>query len=624
MNPPSRRSIWRLIPTLILASLLLIATHLRAADTRETVISISDLTDSLAISPRLSHWLDQTQSATLDTLPPANSPEWIANDSGKTNFGQTTAAFWLRFIIADLDQLEQQTYVWIDYPHLDQVDIYVLANQQVIEHYATGDTRPFAARPVNHRSFLLPLKKTMGQQVEIVMRVASEGPMQLPLTLITRSALDEREKSLYTWIGCYFGIMAIMLIYNGVIFLFVRDMSYLLYLVYIIATASLQFTLFGFSFQYLWPDSTSLNNAMILIQTAIMPFTAIAFVWRFIDLHRIGDRSDVVTTALLLMGFAIVLLGAFLMPYSTTLKLAHMLSFVAVILGFYLGVKYWLKGIKAARIFALAWFVYMVFIVYYLLSITSLIQPDVVSAHALEIGSMLEVALLSLAFADRLNSEKELRLNAQLKLNQDLDQLVRARTEELENANLRLKQMSNTDPLTSLCNRRHFNELFAIEYQRAYRDKSPLALLMIDVDHFKSINDTYGHPFGDRCLQQVASTIVQSTRRPPDLSARYGGEEFIVLLPGTDLQGARHVAETIRSRIEQAMIQDQNQSTQVTASIGVFAGVPGDRNRQDLFIQTADTMLYQAKHNGRNQVVASDQMQESDTTSPSPSSQKAG
>lgn len=588
-----------------------------------TPISIARLEHRIDLAPLAAYWVDTDQSATLTSLPPADSPEWQSNPQGKINFGSTRAAFWLRISFTDLQQLQETTYLRLDYPHLDEVDLHLLSDDGILQTVQTGDTRPFANRPVRHRTLLLPLPRNEAGPVAVVIRVATQGPMQLPLDLITRSALDAEEKPLHIWFGVYFGVMAIMLLYNGVIFMFVRDTSYLLYMLYIVATAALQFTLYGFSFEYLWPDAGNANNVMILLLTGIMPFTAIAFVWRFIDLTRIGDRYDILLGILILVGFSGVLVGAFVMPYMTTLKLAHTLSFLAVTLGFYLGVKYWIKGVKAARIFALAWFVYLVFIVYYLLGITGAIQPDAISIHALEIGSALEVALLSLAFADRLNTEKEWRLKTQLKLNEELDRLVHARTLALEQANLKLQEINNTDGLTGLSNRRHFDEVFAIEFQRAFREKSCLALMMIDVDHFKSINDRFGHPFGDACLQQVAQLISAAIRRPPDLAARYGGEEFVVLLPGTDLQGALHVAESLRSRIEQTIVQDQGQQTHITASLGVMAAIPDKRDAAEFFLQRADERLYQAKRAGRNRVIATDTLDDSATT-PSLSSRTAG
>src|SRR5690606_38833832 len=130
-------------------------------------------------------------------------------------------------------------------------------------------------------------------------------------------------------------------------------------------------------------------------------------------------------------------------------------------------------------------------------------------------------------------------------------------------------QISNTDALTQLHNRRHFDETFASEFKRAFRDKLPLSVLLMDIDHFKMINDRYGHPFGDLCLVSAAGFVRASIRRPPDFAARYGGEEFIVLLPNTDLAGSLHIANLIRDRFNASTVEEGDVKVTITVSIGL-------------------------------------------------------
>lgn len=591
---------------LLLTCLLLWCCRALAADhpANMPTVTLTPQLERVILNSHTHHLIDESGEASLAQIQRASASRWLQNPKGTINFGQSAFPYWFRTHVTGLDQLQQTTYLRVDYAHLDELDIFLVRDGNIVEQHHTGDTTPFSSRPIPYRTYLVPLSADRGASLDIYVRIATEGPIQAPLDILTRAELDRQDKLNYLWFGAYFGIMIIMLFYNGLIFVFVRDLSYFLYLLYIGATAFLQFTLHGFSFQFLWPESTSLNNSMILVLTGLMPFTAIAFVWRFIGLTQLGTRLEKSALQLLFAGFSVVLVGAFTMHYMTVLKLAHTLSFLAVSLGFYLGLKYWIKGVKAARIFALAWFVYLVFILLYLLDIKGIIQPNVISLHALEIGSALELVLLSLAFADRLNTEKELRLQAQLKLNQDLDLLVRERTEELEQANLKLKEVSITDGLTDLYNRRHFDEVFGAEYQRAFREKQPVGILMIDMDHFKQINDTYGHPFGDLCLQRAAEVIRDAIRRPPDLAARYGGEEFVVLLPNTDTNGAACVAETIRRNLEATVVSDGNHSVHLTASVGAGAEIPPARQDLEKLLKRVDHCLYQAKHGGRNQVVA--------------------
>lgn len=587
----------------LLALLLCLCSPLTRAGTPPS-LTLDGAPDSLSLATHLRHHIDSSGQQTLADVQALADADWQGNPQGTINFRQSSAPFWFHVRLDALPTAREARWLHVNYPHLDQLDVYLVRNGSPLRAFHTGDTRPFSTRPEPRRTYLFPLDELKEGPLDLYVRAASQGPMMTPFDLTTRAALDSQDKSLNLWIGAYFGIMVVMMLYNGLIFLFVRDLSYFLYLIYIGCTALLQFTLYGFGFEFLWPESVSLNNTMILALTALMPFSAVTFVWRFIGLGELGHPLEKAVYLVLMAGFGVVLVGAFTLPYMNMLKLAHTLSFLSVSLGFYLGVKYWIRGIKAARIFALAWFVYLIFILYYLLEITGAIQPDFVSQHALEIGSALELILLSLAFADRLNEEKELRLKAQVKLNAELDDLVRARTGELEEANRRLREASITDGLTGLINRRHFDELYALEFQRAYREKQPIAVLMLDVDHFKNINDTYGHPFGDLCLQKVAEAMRLSVRRPPDVAARYGGEEFVVLLPNTDLKGAECVAETIRQNLMALLIDDGRQHITLTASLGVSGQIPGARDQGQALLKQADRCLYDAKHGGRNRVVS--------------------
>lgn len=185
----------------------------------------------------------------------------------------------------------------------------------------------------------------------------------------------------------------------------------------------------------------------------------------------------------------------------------------------------------------------------------------------------------------------------------NLEKEVAARTAELELANSELAKRSNTDGLTGVANRRHFDETLAQEVARARRLKEPVALIMLDVDHFKKFNDRYGHLAGDSCLIRVAGVIDASVRRPGDLTARYGGEEFAIVAASCDGEDALTLAETLRGRIEQlAITHAASPAGVVTASLGVAVLVPDDSNGAARLIAMADKALYRAKGNGRNRV----------------------
>lgn len=181
--------------------------------------------------------------------------------------------------------------------------------------------------------------------------------------------------------------------------------------------------------------------------------------------------------------------------------------------------------------------------------------------------------------------------------------LLARESEEIQRLNGELEQLAREDGLTGLANRRYFDERLQEEWDRATRDARHIALLMIDVDHFKAFNDFYGHPAGDACLVKIAGVLRNAARRPGDLSARYGGEEFVVLLPGTELAGAQEVAERILQEIAGLAVVHEASSVgdYVSASIGLAVQVAGTQDCQSL-IDAADAALYDAKHAGRHRI----------------------
>jgi diguanylate cyclase (GGDEF)-like protein len=196
--------------------------------------------------------------------------------------------------------------------------------------------------------------------------------------------------------------------------------------------------------------------------------------------------------------------------------------------------------------------------------------------------------------------------------NHQLELRVQQRTQELELANQQLELLSVTDPLTQLANRRRFDDYLLAEWHRACRLQQPLGLMMIDVDWFKDYNDCYGHLQGDECLRQIGNLLKLGARRATDLAARFGGEEFTLVVPHADHLYLRQQAELIRLAFASLNIPHQASPLgRVTVSIGVAAMIPTAEQMPELLIERADQALYQAKKQGRNQVVVSLQPTES-------------
>ena len=166
----------------------------------------------------------------------------------------------------------------------------------------------------------------------------------------------------------------------------------------------------------------------------------------------------------------------------------------------------------------------------------------------------------------------------------------------------KMSELVLTDPLTGLANRRHFDQTLASEWDRAAREKLPLGVIMIDIDHFKAYNDSRGHAAGDECLKAVAKALRGHCTRPGDLVCRWGGEEFAVILPGTDLAGARHVARALVDVVRALGLEHgkSEASPCVTISAGAASALPADDGSSAALVEKADAALYAAKLAGRN------------------------
>jgi len=201
----------------------------------------------------------------------------------------------------------------------------------------------------------------------------------------------------------------------------------------------------------------------------------------------------------------------------------------------------------------------------------------------------------------KISADNEKILSVEHEIQRRLEAEVQVRTEELTQANIRLKELASTDELTKVFNRRMFFEVAIKYFKTAARNKQPLTFFMLDIDHFKNINDTYGHHIGDEVLKLYASSI-SNLLREGDLFGRLGGEEFGVILQETDLEGSMAIAEKIRQTVENLVYQEEDITVTMTTSIGISQQLDSDHSVSDIQ-KRADEAVYEAKNTGRNKWV---------------------
>src|SRR5690606_1579673 len=265
------------------------------------------------------------------------------------------------------------------------------------------------------------------------------------------------------------------------------------------------------------------------------------------------------------------------------------------------------RGYTPARLLLLAWAMFLLGTAIFTLLAFGVLPKNFATEYGVQIGSALEMLLLSVALGYRYAQLRNENQRITTEANRQLERTVAERTQELQQALAQLKDAheklqdsSRRDALTGLYNRSYFHEGFDGLLAACRDERQPLSLLMVDLDHFKSINDHHGHLVGDECLRWAARRIGRTLRPHEALLARFGGEEFVVVLPEHDLRAAVAVAEELRRSLVTEECQSQDIRLQVSASIGVHTIAPDALDDIDDALDTADKALYAAKANGRD------------------------
>lgn len=576
--------------------------------------------------PYLYYWEDPSGQAKFTDIRALPDSAWQAVKRRDASFGYTGSTYWLRL---DVHNPHRRSLGWvlvIGNPLLDNLDAYGLDGERI---YQAGDQRPFDWRWVDHRQLVLPLHVEPGEQRRIWLRMQTDGSANLSASLMTRDTFDHQEQRSLLLQGLFFGSLIAMLIYSLSIFCITRDRNYLWYSLFVASFSIYQFIQLGFALQWLWPNALAWHQLSFPLSSALATLFGIHFIYGALELEKAASPYRWVANALkactwLVIGMA--LLG----PYTAALLGSFVLLGACALAAFVITLLRWRGGYPSARLFALGWFVLITASIASILTGTGLLPYSLLTLHAQQIGGLIEMTVFSIALASRirqvqeaerlaqarlieqerrLRNEQAKHLELQTQISDTLEHRVQERTatlqetlHQLSNANLRLAELNRRDGLTGLFNRQTLSEELARACARAVRSQQPLAILMMDLDHFKQVNDRYGHLAGDACLRHAAQRI-QQRLRSSDLLARFGGEEFVALLDNTDLTGALDLAEQLREDFAQNPCLYQQHSITLSLSIGLHAGMPSDASVAEQWLELADRALYRAKANGRNRIV---------------------
>lgn len=590
-------------------------------------VSINPSFEELNLGTRIQLLPESSQPFNIEDILNSASHQWQNSTEAVPSFGFTPVVYWLRITLHNTSHHTQPLLLALENPSLDHIEFYQISQQQLLAQYVTGDSYPFNQRPRQHRHFLFPITLSTNEQTDIYLRIRSTSAMQLPIKLY-EPAWHLADDQMHLLIqGAFYGLLLAALLYNAIMYAASHHRIYLTYILYMLGFSLAHLALSGFGYQYLWSPWPRTNQCALPFWVG---FTAIFasflanqlfnFKEHFPLWHKGFLRLSVCGFALLIVSLFVPNLLALQMTVGLTLSICISLVAISGIL--------WRKyHQKDAFLFNMAWVLLLIGIALFALNRFALISNGPIIESAVQLGAGLQIVLLSYLLAQRITQDYKHRYEAEYDARaknlknfqlerqhaQALELAVQEKTSALHDAllqvsklNLDLARISITDALTGLHNRRHFDSLLATELKRAARDKHPISLILLDADHFKRVNDTYGHAVGDECLQKLAHIIMSALRKPTDYAFRYGGEELAILLTNTDIEGALIVAEKVRTTIEGTPLHIGTQTLNVTASLGVKSLYPSQHTEGAELFEPADQALYNAKSQGRNCVVAAD------------------
>lgn len=556
---------------------------------------------------------DPAGRMTLDEVTRTLPTQWRANTSPDLNLGYSRSAFWVRVDLRNVHATQRDWILGLRYPLLDYLDVYVVTPQGQVTSHQTGDRRPFDTRPIAERNFFFPLTLPPGQQATLYLRVQSQGSLQAPLTLSTPTSWQEAIGQEHVLLGVYSGALLAMLVYNLLLFISLRERTYLYYVAYLASFGLTQLVFNGMAYQFLWPNSPNWGNRAAPIFMGLTGLLLTLFSRDFLSLKQNWLAADRVVRVSLWL-FAVVMVGGMVLDYMIPIRFGTAITILSPVMHLIITAVMLRRGYRLAQYFLAAFGGLLIGIALAALQAYSVLGTSIWTEYSLQIGSLLEITLLSFALAHRLKLAQEANIRLQTAHAAELEDRVQARTLDLDRAlleltqaNTRLHDLTVRDALTGIYNRQFLNERLPQIWRQAQRWHQAISVLMIDIDHFKHVNDHHGHAAGDQALKLVAEALAGQLGRPGDLAVRYGGEEFLALLPQTDIRGASHVAERLRQTVEALHCQINDQTIKLTVSIGVAQSIPTPHSRLEDLLHEADQLLYQAKRQGRNRCVIQSQ-----------------
>ena len=537
--------------------------------------------------------------------------------AGRTSVGQSSSAWWLRL---DLDRRMTPPGGWwleVDAVNLLDLRIYLPDGQGGYRELRSGEAVPFAeGRDRSYRRPVFHLPEGQGP-LRVYLRSYDPAGNSFPLRLWSQDDLQDHRAQTNLFLGLVYGLIGALLLYNLFILITLRDRAYLWYVLTTAFALLFSMGMTGHAFEYLWPE----HGVPWWLNRITLPSLWGLCVTRFTQTllqTRIHVRwAHHMLTLNCLLYVTSVLMNAFVGRAEAGWVIAST-TLVGVPAALGASITRTRQGSLPGRLYLIGFGLVLTSVSVSVMRALGVVQPSPTTAYLFPVSVGMESILFSFALTSRIQElkreraqamdqahrEKSARLTLLQSAQSDLAQAVAARTAELTQANrlllereAQLKHAAHNDPLTGLPNRRYLVEHAELALTQAQQRGETLALMLIDLDHFKPINDRHGHDAGDFMLQNVGHRLRQCVRSS-DCVARLGGDEFAALISGPDAEGhAREIAERLLSELSRPVLFDKLE-LRITPSIGV-AIYPSHALQFSKLYKAADQALYEVKGSGR-------------------------
>jgi diguanylate cyclase (GGDEF)-like protein len=488
------------------------------------------------------------------------------------SFGIGADPVWLRVAVHNHDDVSHTRVLLAGATWIDRIDFFAVHDGELRAGASAGDSATHLVRPLPGLGYRFEHAFAPGETV-LYLRAQSPDPLLIPVELVRPDqALARQERARYSY-GFVYGFLFALLLYNFMLFLGLGQGSHRDYALYLACFLLTNLAYTGHGYAWFWPDTPLLQNYIILISMVLFAVAGLRFAGTFLNLAeqapRVAHGFRIGSLAALV---AMIILVA-LRRQSAAALLAFTVVLLFSLILFVLGVVALRYRYTAARYFMTAVASGIAGTLTTTLTVWGWIPYSDAGFRAVELGLLVEATLLALAVAYRVRQHDQARQHAE--------------------------QLARVDALTGLLNRRALVEQGEGLLNMSRRSGAPLALIVLDLDHFKRVNDLHGHAVGDRVLIETARVLQEISRRG-DLVSRWGGEEFILLLPGASLDEARPIAHRIRDELARQAVPAGDDTVSVRASFGLAA--LRDQESLEALIDEADQWLYQAKQEGRNRI----------------------